>query len=285
MSNFQLRITVIEAFGLQKTEKNNGTTDPFVVAKIRGSFLKHVQTSIVTNNLSPYWNQELLLSPKNTSDVLVLKIYDKDRIKNNFIGMVEIPLEKFFQQGPKDHWLQLMNRKSGWKRVYGGHPSWFSVPGQLHVQLWFGIMGQANPFAGLASSGQFVPSSQNQLQSSGQFVEPLNLNYTPQSTGIIDTNGGMSSQPMRSDLSFPDQSEQIRETFVTSAPDGSIITQTTTTTQTYPHAFHIVNEPDKFQWYKQGLVNDEFNKAPLDNQINAPLNSSGNNAPLNATTV
>jgi len=178
--NFQLRINVCEAFGLQKADKT-GNADPFVVAKLRGKFWKgKVQTSQIKQTLEPVWNQELMLYPKNISDILVLKIYDHDTLrKDNFLGMVEVPLERFFQQGMKDSWLQLMRKKQGWKRIYGKRPSYISAPGQLHVQIWFGNMNEFNNM--LATSG-FANQSMNQsgsmLNQSGS-ARPKWINAEP----------------------------------------------------------------------------------------------------------
>jgi len=145
MSDLQVKIRVLEAHGLSRGDVGKNSSDPFVVAKFRGlgKIMTSVQTSVIHNTLNPVWNQDLTLYPKNNNEILLLKVYDHDALsKNNLLGMVEIPLERFFQQGLQDNWVQLMNRKGSWKSLVGGHPTWFSVPGQLHVQLWFGLANQ-----------------------------------------------------------------------------------------------------------------------------------------------
>jgi len=57
--------------------------------------------------------------------------------------MVEIPLENLYEKGIQDIWLQLMKRKGAWKTLYGGHPSWNQVDGQIHIKLWFGLSSHA----------------------------------------------------------------------------------------------------------------------------------------------
>jgi len=106
--------------------------------------------------LNPTWNQDLVLYPKSATDVLLLKVYDHDTLtKDNLLGMVEIPLERFFQQGLQDNWLQLMKRKGGWKSLIGGHATWFSVPGALHFQLFFNLANTSAVNTGL-STQQYV---------------------------------------------------------------------------------------------------------------------------------
>jgi len=161
MSDMQLKIKVLEAHGLSQGDRN--TSDPFVVAKFKGlgKMMNSVQTSIVHNSLNPVWNQELTLYPKTNTDVLLLKVYDHDVLtKDNLLGMVEIPLDRFFEKGTQDNWLQLMKRKGGWKSLVGGHPTWFGVPGQLHIHLWFGLSNQGT---GLAQA-QYVPQNVSTTQ-------------------------------------------------------------------------------------------------------------------------
>jgi len=155
MSDLQLKLRIIEAQGLQRGDKTS--SDPFVIAKFKGlGKTASTQTSVVHNTLNPVWNQDLVLYPKSASDVLLLKVYDHDTLtKDNLLGMVEIPLERFFQQGLQDNWLQLMKRKGGWKSLIGGHPTWFSVPGALHFQLFFNLANTSAVNTGL-STQQYV---------------------------------------------------------------------------------------------------------------------------------
>jgi len=154
MSDLQVKIRILEANGLSRADTSKNSSDPFVVAKFRGlgKMLKSVQTSVIHNTLNPVWNQELSLYPKTASDILLLKVYDHDTLsKDNLLGMVEIPLERFFQQGTTDQWIQLMGRKGSWKSLIGGHPTWYALPGQIHIQLWFGLSSQVQ------STGQAPP--------------------------------------------------------------------------------------------------------------------------------
>jgi len=206
MSDLQLKIRVLEAFGLQKADKLSGS-DPFVVAKFRGlgKMMTSVQTSVIHNTSNPVWNQDITLCPKNVSDILLLKVYDHDTLsKDNLLGMIEIPLERFFQQGLQDQWLQLMKRKGSWKTLIGGHATWLNCPGQLHIQIWFGMGNQStglNPVQappqilnqtqyGGAQSTNF--SKEAQTFSTGfHVVQPPSLSGNISSYGAQPSYGGV----------------------------------------------------------------------------------------------
>eukprot|EP01114_Cavostelium_apophysatum_P017606 TRINITY_DN527_c0_g1_i1.p1 TRINITY_DN527_c0_g1~~TRINITY_DN527_c0_g1_i1.p1 ORF type:complete len:213 (+),score=45.74 TRINITY_DN527_c0_g1_i1:97-735(+) len=159
MSDMQLRVKILEAQGLSRADRN-GTSDPFVVAKFRGlgKMMAHsAQTAVIHNTTNPVWNQELTLYPKTASDVLLLKVYDHDTLtKDNLLGMIELPLDRFFQTGFQEQWVQLMKRKGSWKALVGGHPTFMSVPGILHFQIWFGMSAQAT---GLAPQVASIPQT------------------------------------------------------------------------------------------------------------------------------
>jgi len=194
MSDLQVKIRVLEAHGLSRGDIGKSSSDPFVVAKFRGlgKMMNSVQTSVIHNTLNPVWNQDLTLYPKNNNDVLLLKVYDHDALsKNNLLGMVEIPLERFFQQGVQDWWVQLMNKKGSWKSLVGGHPTWYSVPGQLHIQLQFELTQSSTGFmmGGLQSQaylGQQQPQQQQQQfvqQGQYQTQQPINpVQYNKETT-------------------------------------------------------------------------------------------------------
>jgi len=194
MSDLQVKIRVLEAHGLSRGDVGKNSSDPFVVAKFRGlgKMMNSVQTSVIHNTLNPVWNQELTLYPKNNNEILLLKVYDHDALsKNNLLGMVEIPLERFFQQGAQDNWVQLMNRKGSWKSLVGGHPTWFSVPGQLHVQLWFGLSSQSGVSTGLANQQNAFLTGQQQY---GQQNLLGQQQYAQQNVGLGQQNLGLGQQ-------------------------------------------------------------------------------------------
>lgn len=259
---FQLKINILEAFGLQRADRN-GSADPYVVAKLRGKPLNgSVKTSQIKNNLNPQWNQELSLYPKSVNEVLVLKIYDHDSFKkNNFLGMVEIPLNRFFQQGQKDTWLQLMKRKAGWKRVFGQRPQYISAPGQIHIQLWFDNSAQSLLSTGQAS-GNVLPTAQSLQQ---EFVAaPVQQEFV---AAPLAEPTFVENIPAAATL----PAETIQEEFtranlpgISSTPSQPIITDTVieipseaikTSATNYNSGYLEVGRPEKFSWYQNPTTN------------------------------
>jgi hypothetical protein len=209
MSDLQLKIRVIQASGLQRGDKNS--SDPFVVAKFRGlgKMMTSVQTSVIHNTLNPVWNQDLTLYPKNVSDVLLLKVYDHDTLsKDNLLGMVEVPLDRFFQQGWQDNWIQLMSRKGSWKSLIGGHPTWISVPGQIHVQFWFGLSSQATGLASLSLPYATNPlSGQTANSNYSKEVQTFACGWNPVSGGLNQGYQTGFQQPLNQGLNQGSQQQ------------------------------------------------------------------------------
>lgn len=200
MSDLQLKLRIQQAYGLQKGDKNS--SDPFVVAKFKGlgKMMNSVQTSVIHNTLNPVWNQELTLYPKTAADVLLLKVYDHDTLtKDNLLGMVEVPLERFFQQGTQDNWLQLMRKKGSWKAVIGGHPTWYTVPGQLQFSIWFGLASSsiAQQGTGLAQNQTFnQPQQYTNIAPKSMSVDPVqmfNTGFQPITSPYGQTATGFSA--------------------------------------------------------------------------------------------
>jgi len=180
MSDLQLKLRIIEASGIQRGDKTS--SDPFVVAKFRGlgKMMTSVQTSVIHNTLNPVWNQELTLYPKSANDVLLLKVYDHDTLtKDNLLGMVEIPLERFFQKGLQESWLQLMKKKGSWKSLIGGHPTWFSVAGALHFQLSFDLANTSAVNTGMVSNQQYVSNSFGTVAHNKEQVAQFTTGFNP----------------------------------------------------------------------------------------------------------
>jgi len=264
---FQVRIKVIEAHGLSKKDSKS-QSDPFVVAKLKGikQMMSSVKSSVVMNNPNPIWNQELDLFVPSVNDVLLLKVYDKDQIKNQLLGRVEVPLSQFFQAGPSDQWLQLMNRKGGWKQLIGKAPIWFTVPGSLHIQLWFGNTGAAFNGFGQSNVGPFNNSSMNNSTPLMNNSTPLMNNSTPMNSAPLMNNqtpmvdNSMNGQtPFNNQTSLNSQTPLMNNSVpVLSTPPIAPINDANLESPNYHSAewsskesetgFQPVN-PGKFQWY------------------------------------
>eukprot|EP01114_Cavostelium_apophysatum_P021627 TRINITY_DN75_c0_g1_i1.p1 TRINITY_DN75_c0_g1~~TRINITY_DN75_c0_g1_i1.p1 ORF type:complete len:274 (+),score=55.25 TRINITY_DN75_c0_g1_i1:83-823(+) len=240
---FDLKVRVLEAHALPSTSDKKSLPDPFVTCKLRGmkNMMHKVQTAPVNNTCTPRWNQELCLNPKNTSDILLVKVYDKDPIKSSLLGMVEIPLDRVFQQGLQDNWFQLMKRKAGWKSMVGGHPTWFSVPGSVHLQLAFGPAGSLNGLAPLQP-----------------IVNPVGVGHTG-----MNTQQPMHTQPpmntgMSTGGSVTKETITVTDT-VTTTPVAPVMTESFVSKDA--HSGYMTSPAPQFQWYQSASTTT--NSAPL----------------------
>jgi len=239
--NFQLRIKIVEAFGLARHDRTP-TNTPLVVAKFRGRPLNKVQTSTSTTAM---WNQELMLYPKTVSDVLILKVYDRDSFKNsNFMGLVELPLEKFFQTGMNDIWLQLMAKQGGkLKRLFTRNTKYMAAPGQLHIQIWFGVMSPTLEPIGAVQSNYVTQQ---------------------QAPAVID-NTTASFQPITRTPSYTLPVERtITETIIMppNTSNAPVMVSRPSTSQLFDTGYNPVNPAD-FQWYQRGLASPPSVSVPV----------------------
>jgi Ca2+-dependent lipid-binding protein len=135
----EFRLRVIEGRGLFGGDTTS-QSDPYLVVKLKG--LKHLfnaekQTSEVINNRSnPVWNQDFLLHAK-PNDIILVKVYDRDRAKKDtYLGRVEIPVANF-TSGLGDTWLPLVGKKGA------------KAHGELHINSTYG--GGMLPSTGLGT--------------------------------------------------------------------------------------------------------------------------------------
>jgi len=130
--DFHLRI--VEARGLYGDRIS--ASDPYVIVKLKG--LTHIlnpqkqQTGVVWNNNNPVWNQDFLLQPTKTNDIILVKVYDKDKLGRDYLGRAQLSVTNFLNTGVSDMWLPLYG-KSGVK-----------VPGEIHIMANYGA--SAVPF-------------------------------------------------------------------------------------------------------------------------------------------
>lgn len=252
---FQVRIKVVEANGLMKKDKKS-QSDPFVVAKLKGlkQMMSSVKTNVVNNNQNPIWNQELDLFVPNTTDVLILKVHDKDTIKSSLLGMVEIPLSSFYNSPPSDSWLHLMQRKGNWKKLMGKQPIWNQVPGSLHIMLWFGDVSSVFPgFMSTqtgANNSSFVPRS------------PMVIGTMP-STTVRDTTTTTTTTPSMTSTNTTTNTTTMMDTAVPvlatppmtplNALETPMYHEENWTPKDSEFGYQEVN-PAKFQWYNSGTT-------------------------------
>eukprot|EP01101_Sappina_pedata_P009091 TRINITY_DN5195_c0_g1_i1.p1 TRINITY_DN5195_c0_g1~~TRINITY_DN5195_c0_g1_i1.p1 ORF type:complete len:425 (-),score=193.74 TRINITY_DN5195_c0_g1_i1:216-1460(-) len=102
----QVTLTVIEARNLAAMSRS-GTSDPYV--KVSNNFSKQVfKTKYIPKTLNPVWNQEFNFLEADPNGVLILKIWDRDFwFRDDFLGEVEIKLDRFSSGKPTDFWEKL----------------------------------------------------------------------------------------------------------------------------------------------------------------------------------
>jgi len=225
MSDLQLKLRLVEAHGLSRDDPGcTSCADPFVIAKFRGlgKILSSVQSSVIHYTVNPVWNEDFNLYPKSINDVLYLKVYDHDSLsKDNLIGMVEIPLENMYEKGVQDIWLQLMKRRGAWKTLYGGHPTWNRVDGQIHIKLWFGLSSHASGLSCPKAIHEVYHQLQGQYTPTSFFAHYLSaassssLHDSTSSSSQVETYKG-GYHPVTSPYSSPSTSSSQLPTMNTS---------------------------------------------------------------------
>lgn len=91
----KVALKVISARDLAKMDYLTDS-DPYVIIYLRSNPTLKYQTTVIDNNLNPKWDQEFELDLVNqTTDILSLKVMDKDRFTDDEIGSIDIPLGQF----------------------------------------------------------------------------------------------------------------------------------------------------------------------------------------------
>uniref|UniRef100_A0A8C4QQQ0 Synaptotagmin XIII n=1 Tax=Eptatretus burgeri TaxID=7764 RepID=A0A8C4QQQ0_EPTBU len=113
----ELKIVVMEASGLPKTDKM-GFCDPFVVMSLHTRALcRKAETSIKTQTLSPTWNESFsfnLTSTEIAEGSLILSLFDCDKFSRcNFIGDVRFRLADVNLTSGHSTWWQLTAPEKG----------------------------------------------------------------------------------------------------------------------------------------------------------------------------
>jgi len=91
----KLFVTVQSAAGLRNADWM-GKSDPYVVCRCHQR--TRFQTTVINNNLNPVWNEPFSLD-YDTVSPLVFEVFDKDFRKDESLGHVALPPEKFYPGG------------------------------------------------------------------------------------------------------------------------------------------------------------------------------------------
>jgi len=88
---------------------------------------KSLHSSIIYKSLNPTWNERFTLSSKKRfSEALTFKLWDKDTLMDDFMGVVEVDIREFIDGQTYDAWYPLKN-KEGEKSV--------KHKGELHLKI------------------------------------------------------------------------------------------------------------------------------------------------------
>jgi len=129
-SEFHLR--VIETRGLHFTGMHAEAV-PSVEVKLKG--LRHLlhsekQTAgFRWDSNNPVWNQDFILHPTTTNDIIQVRVWDKRTLSEVYLGKALIPVSQYVNKGPVDTWLPLVEKRKS------------SASGEIHVVIRYGAPG------------------------------------------------------------------------------------------------------------------------------------------------
>jgi hypothetical protein len=107
-------ITVVKVYIEKATNLANmdyiGKSDPYVTCQLADKPQSMVKTPMVANDLNPQWNFEAVLLGYTTGDALVFDIWDKDMMKDDYLGRCTLEHMKFHEAEFVGD-LPLLNRK------------------------------------------------------------------------------------------------------------------------------------------------------------------------------
>ena len=112
------RIVVVEAEGLMAKDKHKNaepSSDPFVT--LRHGKTKY-STSVHARDLSPTWNETFDLDLVESDPVLKVTVWDHDKLRNDFLGKLDIDLSECLDGAMHDRW-HILQPKSSRKPVTG----------------------------------------------------------------------------------------------------------------------------------------------------------------------
>merc|ERR1712050_260516 len=97
IANEGLKITILSARGLRDADflPGAGKCDPYAIVEIEGKPETKLVTHTVTNTNNPVWNFEAVMPGYVLGDTIVISVFDKDPLKDDFLGRVVLVKEQF----------------------------------------------------------------------------------------------------------------------------------------------------------------------------------------------
>jgi len=115
-----ISLNIIAARNLASKD-SNGLSDPFCkifLLNEKGKVKKSEQkTRVISKNLNPEWKENFKFEATKDTTGILIDMYDQDKIGEDFMGRVVIPVSKFGQV--KEEWFSLTQRKKKNEEVKG----------------------------------------------------------------------------------------------------------------------------------------------------------------------
>jgi len=151
-----LEVVVDSAKGLRNADHGKDLTDAYVQVEVAG---KKEKTKTVKNSLSPAWNETLSFTKSDSSDI-VLKLYDDDMLRDDFLGQAVVAKNSL----PFSGWLPLTDKK--------GQPA-----GLLHVSIK--EVGQGQQHGGKKESTDRYNATDRMPRRGYDSYDPNDAEYDP----------------------------------------------------------------------------------------------------------
>ncbi|KAK9057895.1 hypothetical protein SSX86_022734 [Deinandra increscens subsp. villosa] len=155
----KLLVRVIEARNMPPMDPN-GLTDPYVKLKLGH---QRVKTKVVKKCLNPSWCEEFSFKVEDLKEQLVVSVYDEDKLRDDFVGSVKIPISSVFDTVDKSLgtvWYPLQPKKK----------SKIKDCGEILLTICF---SQNNPLSDLQSQIENGTMSPARSSTSSRISSPL----------------------------------------------------------------------------------------------------------------
>ena len=139
-----VNVSVQQGRGLKATDWN-GSSDPYVVLRLASApETSKTQTDVVSKNVNPIWEETLdLTSLHIDSESVLVSVFDKDVLSDDFIGSVAVPLcDLIDSQSAAATPGSIKDTRTLGTRLGGSEPRWYQLLDEAHqpageVQLGF----------------------------------------------------------------------------------------------------------------------------------------------------
>ncbi|KAM4572918.1 multiple C2 and transmembrane domain-containing protein 2 isoform 2-T2 [Odontesthes bonariensis] len=107
---YLLNINLKQGKNLVIRDKRSASSDPYVKFKLEGK--QFYKSKVVYKNLNPWWNESFSLPLRDREHVVEVRVYDKNRTSDDFMGSSTISLKNLEMHRTYDMELRLYDPKS-----------------------------------------------------------------------------------------------------------------------------------------------------------------------------